>query len=227
MGKKRIKTKDEPEVSDGAKKAPEEQAAPRARHMGSRGVAHVQATYNNTLINISDERGNVVAWSSSGSIGFRGSKKSTPFAAARVAEVVAEKAKKIGKYDLEKLSNPEELALIKKLLDFPEEIEKSGFTNSVPSGLVITGGGAITVGMIELGRKSMGMPIRIGSPSGITGLVDELLNPQYATTVGLLLYGQKNIITEAGWKNFNRILRDINLGNSVSKIKEFFKQFIP
>jgi len=100
MGKKRIKTKDEPEVSDGAKKAPEEQAAPRARHMGSRGVAHVQATYNNTLINISDERGNVVAWSSSGSIGFRGSKKSTPFAAARVAEVVAEKAKKIGIQDI-------------------------------------------------------------------------------------------------------------------------------
>ena len=108
-----------------------------------------------------------------------------------------------------------------------EEVEKSGFTNSVPSGLVITGGGAITVGMIELGRKSMGMPIRIGSPSGITGLVDELLNPQYATTVGLLLYGQKNIITEAGWKNFNRILRDIKLGNSISKVKEFFKQFIP
>ncbi|OGZ95690.1 MAG: 30S ribosomal protein S11 [Candidatus Sungbacteria bacterium RIFCSPLOWO2_02_FULL_51_17] len=68
--------------------------------MGSRGVAHVQATYNNTLINISDERGNVVAWSSSGSIGFRGSKKSTPFAAARVAEVVAEKAKKIGIQDI-------------------------------------------------------------------------------------------------------------------------------
>ena len=71
------------------------------------------------------------------------------------------------------------------------------------------------------------MPIRIGTPSGVTGLVDELLSPQYATTVGLLLYGQKNIIAEVGWKNFNRILRDIKLGNSVSKIKEFFKQFIP
>lgn len=108
-----------------------------------------------------------------------------------------------------------------------QEIEKSGFANSVPSGLVITGGGALTIGMTELGRKYMGIPIRIGIPQGMTGLVDELLNPQYATTVGLLLYGQKNIITEVGWKNFNKILKDISFGNSITKIKEFFKQFIP
>lgn len=61
-----------------------------------RGIAHVQATYNNMLINISDERGNALAWSSSGSLGFSGAKKATPFAAARVAEAVAEKVKKIG-----------------------------------------------------------------------------------------------------------------------------------
>jgi len=114
---------------------------------------------------------------------------------------------------------------IYKLLE--EEIEKSGFMNSIPSGLVITGGGAMTVGIIETGRRSMGMPIRVGIPSGVTGLVDELLSPQYATTVGLLLFGQKNIIAEVGWKNFNRILRDMNFGNSVSKVKDFFKQFIP
>ncbi|MBI4008911.1 cell division protein FtsA [Candidatus Roizmanbacteria bacterium] len=108
-----------------------------------------------------------------------------------------------------------------------DEIEKSGFANSVPSGLVISGGGALTVGMIDTGKRIMGMPVRVGNPAGITGLVDELISPQYATTVGLLLYGQKNIIEEVGWKNFNRILRDINLGNSVSKAKEFFKQFIP
>lgn len=108
-----------------------------------------------------------------------------------------------------------------------EEIEKSGFANSIPSGLVVTGGGAMTVGMVELGRRYMNMPIRIGIPEGVTGLVDELLNPQYATTVGLLLYGQKNIITGDGWKNLNKILRDISFANSINKVKEFFKQFIP
>lgn len=109
-----------------------------------------------------------------------------------------------------------------------EEIEKSSFGNSVPSGLVLTGGGALTVGMVETGKRVIGLPIRIGSPQGITGLVDEILTPQYATTVGLLLYGQKNIMEpETKWKNFNRILRDVSFGNSLAKLKEFFKQFVP
>lgn len=65
-----------------------------------RGVAHVQATYNNTMISISDDKGNVLAWSSSGALGFKGAKKATPFAAARVAETVVEKVKKAGLEDV-------------------------------------------------------------------------------------------------------------------------------
>ena len=107
------------------------------------------------------------------------------------------------------------------------EIEASGYSNSIPSGLVICGGGALTAGMVEMGRKTIGMSIRVGNPTNITGLVDELISPQYATTVGLLLYGQKNIISETGWKNFNRILKDISFSNSINQIKNFFKQFIP
>lgn len=108
-----------------------------------------------------------------------------------------------------------------------EEVEKSSYANAVPSGLVITGGGALTIGMVETGKRVMGMPIRIGSPTNVGGLVDELLNPQYATTVGLLLYGQQNIMEEANWKNFNRILREVNFGNPLAKVKDFLKQFIP
>ena len=107
------------------------------------------------------------------------------------------------------------------------EIETSGYSNSIPSGLVICGGGALTAGMVEMGRKTIGMSIRVGNPTNITGLIDELISPQYATTVGLLLYGQKNIISETGWKNFNRILKDISFSNSINQIKNFFKQFIP
>ncbi len=62
----------------------------------ARGVAHIEATYNNTLISISDERGNVMAQSSAGAIGFSGTKKATPFAAARVAEAVIEKVRRSG-----------------------------------------------------------------------------------------------------------------------------------
>lgn len=56
------------------------------------GVAHVNATFNNTMITITDRQGNAIAWSSSGSLGFKGSRKSTPYAAQVAAEKVASKA---------------------------------------------------------------------------------------------------------------------------------------
>lgn len=60
------------------------------------GVAHIQATFNNTIVTISDTNGNVVAWSSAGNQGFKGSRKSTPFAAQRAAEGAAKKAMEFG-----------------------------------------------------------------------------------------------------------------------------------
>lgn len=60
------------------------------------GVAHIQATFNNTMITITDPVGNVLAWSSSGSKGFKGSRKSTPFAAQIAAEDAAKKAQEHG-----------------------------------------------------------------------------------------------------------------------------------
>lgn len=62
----------------------------------SNGVAHIQATFNNTLVTISDTNGNVISWSSAGSKGFKGSRKSTPFAAQIAAEDAATKAKEHG-----------------------------------------------------------------------------------------------------------------------------------
>jgi small subunit ribosomal protein S11 len=59
----------------------------------ARGVIHISASFNNTLVTITDEMGNMIAWSSAGSLGFKGSKKSTPFAAQQAVEAVVEKAK--------------------------------------------------------------------------------------------------------------------------------------
>ncbi len=56
------------------------------------GVAHIHATFNNTIVTISDEAGNVIAWSSAGHMGYKGAKKSTPFAAGQVAENAAKVA---------------------------------------------------------------------------------------------------------------------------------------
>jgi small subunit ribosomal protein S11 len=66
-----------------------------------KGQAHIQCSYNNTLITITDQNGEVLAWSSSGLLGFKGAKKSTPFASTQVAGDVAEKIKKYGTGELE------------------------------------------------------------------------------------------------------------------------------
>ena len=65
------------------------------------GIAHIYASYNNTIITITDMQGNVVSWASAGSAGFKGARKSTPFAASRVAEIVTEKIKKSGIRDID------------------------------------------------------------------------------------------------------------------------------
>jgi small subunit ribosomal protein S11 len=73
----------------------------RERKNISAGVAHVSATFNNTMITISDAQGNVIAWSSAGSQGFKGSRKSTPFAAQVAAEQAGRKAAEHGMKSLE------------------------------------------------------------------------------------------------------------------------------
>lgn len=73
----------------------------RERKNISSGVAHVNSTFNNTMITISDAQGNAIAWSSAGAQGFKGSRKSTPFAAQMAAEDVAKKAQEHGMRMLE------------------------------------------------------------------------------------------------------------------------------
>lgn len=73
----------------------------RERKNISAGVAHVSATFNNTMITISDAQGNVIAWSSAGSQGFRGSRKSTPYAAQMAGEDAGRKAQEHGMKTLE------------------------------------------------------------------------------------------------------------------------------
>ena len=80
-------------------------ASPRPRKKEKKnvvsGVAHVNATFNNTIITITDAQGNTISWSSSGSLGFKGSRKSTPYAAQVAAEDAAKKAVEHGMRTLE------------------------------------------------------------------------------------------------------------------------------
>jgi len=93
MGKKRIITKGETETkTEGAHKA----AVKLAKKRVDSGKLYVQSTYNNTLVSVSDRQGNVLMASSSGTLGFRGAKKGTPFAAAKVGETLGAKAQEMG-----------------------------------------------------------------------------------------------------------------------------------
>ncbi len=64
------------------------------------GILHIQSTYNNTILSLTDEKGNVIISASAGALGFKGAKKGTPFAASKVAELMADKAKMIGIKDV-------------------------------------------------------------------------------------------------------------------------------
>lgn len=66
-----------------------------------RGIAHIKATFNNTQVTITDVNGEVLAWASAGTVGFKGARKSTPFAASRAAESVAQKLKRMGMQEVE------------------------------------------------------------------------------------------------------------------------------
>jgi small subunit ribosomal protein S11 len=92
MGKKRIvKTED----TGGEVKAASGSSSSSKKRFDS-GILSVQSTYNNTKVVLTDPKGNTLAWSTSGAIGFKGAKKGTPFAAAKIGEKIAEKAQAFG-----------------------------------------------------------------------------------------------------------------------------------
>lgn len=100
MGKKKIIEKTEEELIKESKSV-EEIASKKASSAPSKrkwenGRIYIQSSYNNTMITVTDENGNVITWMSAGSLGFSGPKKATPFAASKVAETLAQKIEKSG-----------------------------------------------------------------------------------------------------------------------------------
>lgn len=99
MGKKRIIKKSEKEIL--AEKEKIDQALKKRAEVVvekkiKQGRIYISASYNNTLFSLTDSSGNVLAWVSAGSLGFKGAKKATPWAASKVAEIITQKARKLG-----------------------------------------------------------------------------------------------------------------------------------
>ncbi len=76
------------------------------------------------------------------------------------------------------------------------ELDREGLGNRVPSGIIVTGGGALTVGILESAKRITLLSSRIGKPQGLTGLIDDVIDPAYSTVTGLALYGVRLEISE-------------------------------
>lgn len=109
------------------------------------------------------------------------------------------------------------------------EIKKSGFGAMTPSGVVLTGGGALTAGSISACKRTLSMPVRIGVPSGVSGLIDDILNPTYASSVGLIMYGAKTEeeAVSKPFAQFGKIVNAVPISGVGQKIVGFIKSLLP
>ena len=110
------------------------------------------------------------------------------------------------------------------------ELKKSGAIGLTPAGLVITGGGALTVGVKDAAKRNLAMPVRIGEPQGITGLADEANKPDFSTAVGLLHHGTKSEvrgISDFSLLKIGKKLEKVPLRGAIGKAVNLVKQFLP
>jgi cell division protein FtsA len=105
------------------------------------------------------------------------------------------------------------------------ELEKAQIENKIPSGVIITGGGAETVGVVDSARRMMSLPVRIGKPRGVKGLIDDVINPSFAVPIGLILYGAN----EEPKENLNSLTRKFKLPSVgiAGKVINVIKNLLP
>ncbi len=108
------------------------------------------------------------------------------------------------------------------------EIKKSGYGGQTPAGLVITGGGANTVGATDAAKRMLAMPVHIGKPEDLKGIVEEVQNPAFAASVGLIIYGSKTEIQESSAFGLSLPkIPSLRMGKFAKRILDFIKSFIP
>lgn len=130
----------------------------------------------------------------------------TPKKVVKAGEGKKEKKEKDDEVNLAPLELPEDLRTVSRktltegiirprldeIFSYVElEIKKANLAGLTPAGIILTGGGAQTVGIVESCKRNLAMPVRIGSPRGLTGLIDEVKTPDFAASCGLLFYGAK------------------------------------
>lgn len=106
------------------------------------------------------------------------------------------------------------------------ELEKEGLANRVPSGAIITGGGAETAGVIDSAKRMLSLPVRIGTPKNIGGLVDDIMIPSFATTVGLLQFGALQL-PEENLTSFSKKIKLPKATGIFGKVIDSIRDLLP
>lgn len=112
-------------------------------------------------------------------------------------------------------------------MEIGKEIKKSGWGGQTPAGIVITGGGAKTAGIQDSAKRMLAMPVRIGEPMNLKGIVDEAQDPAFAAVVGLALHGSRAEVSQGGGFHLPRMKGLPTGGNIGKKIVNLIKSFIP
>ena len=108
------------------------------------------------------------------------------------------------------------------------EIKRSGFAGQTPAGIVVTGGGALTVGVTDSAKRTLAMPVRVGIPTNIKGLIDEIETPAFATVVGLAAFGASLDVKQSLPFGLNiPNLGNLGFNRIVSRAINFVKSFMP
>jgi cell division protein FtsA len=110
-----------------------------------------------------------------------------------------------------------------------KELQQNGILGIVPAGLVLSGGGAETVGIVEVAKRTLNLPARVGKPVELKGLIDDIQKPSYATAIGLLLYAARRGGGRAAPTTIriSEVLKGIKLGSVVEKITQLVKSVMP
>lgn len=99
------------------------------------------------------------------------------------------------------------------------ELKKTSLINHIPAGVVITGGAAKTAGIEKICKAVLKLPVKIGYPRGLEGLIDEVSDPEFASSVGMILYGYKKL------KHKNLLPGNKSSDNFISTIKKLYRNF--
>ncbi|MCB9809920.1 cell division protein FtsA [Candidatus Peribacteria bacterium] len=100
-----------------------------------------------------------------------------------------------------------------------DELQQIGRDGMLPAGAVLCGGGVKVPGLVELSREVLGLPVKIGTPKDIEGILDRAQDPAYSSVIGLLHYAHRHGVQRSFW--------DFNMGGAFRSVMDFFKSLLP